>query len=91
MLQEVEGQVSFTFDTWTSNSGKPYLSVTGHYIAVPEEKPLEWQLQSEQLAFTPFEGHHSGANMAKILVRTVDRYGIRSKVQLFLSPLLTGN
>jgi hypothetical protein len=32
------------------------------------------------LAFTHFEGTHSGANMANVLIRTVDRYGLRNKV-----------
>ncbi|KAF8240505.1 hypothetical protein L208DRAFT_1146438, partial [Tricholoma matsutake] len=31
-LADIEGKVSFTFDTWTFNSQDPYLSVTGHYI-----------------------------------------------------------
>jgi hypothetical protein len=54
--------------------------VTGHYIDAPPEKPQHWELKSDQLAFTPFEGRHTGNNMGDILVRTVDRYGIRKKV-----------
>jgi hypothetical protein len=76
----VPGQISFTFDTWTSETRDPYLSVTGHYISAPRDRPQDWELKSEQLAFAPFEGNHSGANMANVLVRTVDRYGIREKV-----------
>jgi hypothetical protein len=80
VFKDVPGQISFTFDTWTSETGDPYLSITGHYIAAPEDRPQDWELKSEQLAFAPFEGNHSGANMANVLVRTVDRYGIREKV-----------
>jgi hypothetical protein len=76
----VPGQISFTFDTWTSETRDPYLSVTGHYISFPKERPHDWELKSEQLAFVPFEGNHSGANMANVLVRTIDHYGIREKV-----------
>jgi hypothetical protein len=72
--------VSFTFDTWTSKTGDPFLSITGHYIAAPIEKPQDWELKSEQLAFAPFEGHHSGENMANVIIRVMDRYGIRNKV-----------
>jgi hypothetical protein len=78
--QNTPGQISTTFDTWTSGSGEPYLSVTGHYIDSPPERPQDWTLRTEQLAFAPFKGNHSGPNMSKILVRTIDRYGIRDKV-----------
>jgi hypothetical protein len=83
LLQNIPGQVLFTFDTWTSKTGDPFLSITGHYIAAPKDMPNEWELKSQQLAYTPFEGHHSGANIANILVRTVDRYGIRDKVIVY--------
>ena len=79
-LVHIEGKVSFTFDTWTSDAQDPYLSVTGHYIMAPEDQPQEWALKSEQLAFTHFEGNHSGANMANVLVCTVDHYDLRNKV-----------
>jgi hypothetical protein len=82
--QNIPGQVSFTFDTWTSKTGDPFLSVTGHYITAPPDKPNEWQLKNQQLAFAPFEGHHAGSNMSTILVRTVDRYGIRDKVTYYM-------
>ena len=80
MFQSLPGKVSFTFDTWTSEAGDPYLSVTGHYISAEKETPHEWELKSEQLAFTHIEGNHSGANLGGILVRTIDRYSIRNKV-----------
>ncbi|KAF8878632.1 hypothetical protein BD779DRAFT_1403148, partial [Infundibulicybe gibba] len=31
-LAMVPGKVSFTFDSWTSDPGDPFLSVTAHYI-----------------------------------------------------------
>ncbi|KAF5371935.1 hypothetical protein D9757_011488 [Collybiopsis confluens] len=76
-IASAPGKVSFTFDSWTSDNGDPYLSVTGHYIASgPMDRPNNWSLKCEQLAFEPFHGHHSGVNMANVLVRTIDRYGI---------------
>jgi hypothetical protein len=74
------GQISFTFDTWTSETRDLYLSVTGHYISAPKERPQDWELKSKQLVFAPFEGNHSGANMANVLIRTVKHYGIHNKV-----------
>jgi hypothetical protein len=76
----VPGQISFTFDTWMSETRDSYLSVTGHYISAPKERPQDWELKSEQLAFTAFEGNHSGANMASVLIEIIDRYGIHNKV-----------
>jgi len=78
-----------TFDSWTSLTGDPFLSVTAHYIDAPADKPQEWALKTEQLAFTPIEGNHSGANIGKILIETIDNYGIRDKVcisSFHLSP-----
>lgn len=80
MVQDIPGKVSFTFDAWTSDPGDLFLSVTGHYIHSPPENPNDWKLKTEQLAFSPIEGRHSGANMANLLVRTVDRYSLRKKV-----------
>ena len=79
-LADVEGKVSFTFDTWTSDAHNSYLSVTAHYIIAPDGLPQAWELKSEQLAFTHFEGNHSGANIANVLINTVDRYDLRKKV-----------
>jgi hypothetical protein len=73
--------VSFTFDTWTSGTGDPYISITAHYIDSPDEHPYDWTLKAEQLAFAPFEGNHSGVNMSNIVVGTVERFGILDKVR----------
>jgi hypothetical protein len=75
--------VSLTFDLWTSQNGDPFLSVTGHYITSPTDYPSEWELRTDQLAFAAIEGNHSGANMANIIVRIIDRYDLRDKVRPF--------
>jgi hypothetical protein len=80
-LAVIPSKVSFTFDSWTSDAGDPYLSVTGHYIFAPADKPQEWKLKAEQLAFKHIKGNHSGANISKILVNTLDRYKLRKKVE----------
>lgn len=56
--------------------------MTGHYIAAPKNNPQAWALKSEQLAFSPFEGHHTGSNIAQVLIRVIDKYNIRTKVRL---------
>lgn len=69
-----------TFDTWTSRTGDPFLSVTAHYICSSPSNPQLWELQSEQLAVTPVEGNHSGQNIGKILVEVIDKYELRNNV-----------
>ena len=78
-FQDIPGKVSFTFDTWTSEAGDPYLSVTGHYVGSAAGYPNDWELKSEQLGFMHIEGNHSGANLGGILIHVIDRYGIRHK------------
>jgi hypothetical protein len=46
----------------------PFLGVTGHYIDTPADSPEDWNIKSEQLAYTLIEGNHSGDNLSKILV-----------------------
>jgi hypothetical protein len=40
-LAVIPSKISFTFDSWTSGAGNPYLSVTGHYIFAPADRPQE--------------------------------------------------
>ncbi len=80
ILKNLPYKVSFTFDTWTSEPGDPYLSITGHYIDAPADRPKDWELKMEQLSFEEIKGRHMGRNMAEILVHTVDRYQIHGKV-----------
>ncbi|KAJ6631849.1 hypothetical protein B0H10DRAFT_1937605 [Mycena sp. CBHHK59/15] len=65
-------------------TGDPFLGVTGHYIDAPADSPEDWSLKSEQLAYTPIEGNYSGDNLSRILVRTVDGYDLRDKVDIVL-------
>ena len=78
--KNIQGTVSFTFDTWTSKTGDPFLSITGHYIAASPDRHDVWKLKTQQLAFASFEGHHSGTNMSNVSICTLDHYSICEKV-----------
>lgn len=80
-----------TFDSWTSLIGDPFLSITGHYIQSAIGDPQKWELCSEQLAFSPIEGNHSGQNMSQILLETVDRFELGEKVcaYIFYSTIIS--
>jgi hypothetical protein len=74
-----------------SEPGMPFLSVTAHYIDSPDGKPQEWELKSEQLAFTIINGNHSGSNVGRILIETIDNYNFRTKVGWFTADNATNN
>jgi hypothetical protein len=66
-LKHVNSKISMMFDSWTSLPGHPFLSLTAHYIDSPTDKPQEWELKMEQLAFTPIRGNHSGVTLGPAL------------------------
>ena len=80
----VEGEISFTFDTWTSDPGQNFISVTAHFIDSPKDQPDQWALREVQLAFAPLEGHHTGANIASVIQGVLDQYDIRERYVLYL-------
>jgi hypothetical protein len=61
------------------------MSITGHYIDTPPEKPSDWDLKEVQLAFTPLEGRHNAVNQAKVLIRMIERFDLQGKVGWFTS------
>jgi hypothetical protein len=85
-LKNVLSKISFTFDTWTSAPGDPYLSLTAHFISAPADRPDAWELKTNQLIFQEIQGRHTGKNMADILSRALDRYNLRGKVRLVGIP-----
>lgn len=90
-LKHVDSKISFTFDSWTSEPGVPFLSITAHYIDSPAGKPQEWELKTDQLSFTIINGNHSGNNIGRILIETIDNYDIRTKVGWFTADNATNN
>ena len=88
-MKNLPSMVSFTFDTWTSAPGDPYLSLTAHYIDAPSDCPNSWLLKSEQLLLQEIKGRHTGKNMSEILCCAIKQYELCGKVQLtavILSP-----
>ncbi len=78
----------FTFDTWTSKGtgNNPYISVTAHYVSSPVDKPDQWALKEDQLAFALLEGHHTRANITSIVTNVLNEYGISEKVSIVFMP-----
>jgi hypothetical protein len=86
-MKHIPSKVSFTFDTWTSAPGDPYISLTAHYIYAPADHPSSWFLKSEQLLFQEIQGRHTSKNMSSILRLAIDKYGLRGKVCVDLSVI----
>ena len=69
-------------------SSNPYLSITAHYVNSPVDKPDQWVLREDQLAFMLLDGHHTRANMASIIASVLDDYGISGKVSIVFMPCI---
>jgi len=80
----VEGEISFTFDSWTSESSHPYLLVTAHYIDSPKDQLDQWVIRKAQFTFVPLEGPHTGANITSVISSMLDWYDICEKVRDFI-------
>jgi hypothetical protein len=87
----VEGQISFTFDTWTSEGNHNYLLATAHYIDSSEDRPDQWMLRDIQLTFALLEGPHTGANIASVLASVLEQYGICEKVFILFMLCIAAN
>lgn len=78
------GEISFTFDGWTSLVGVPYLTFTVHYIDINTQDSTNWTLRAHILRFPKVNSSHSGANTAVTLMRVIDKYELHSKVYLVM-------
>ncbi|KIJ07535.1 hypothetical protein PAXINDRAFT_158391 [Paxillus involutus ATCC 200175] len=78
-LKGVPGQISITFNAWTSSVYDPYLIIMAHYIDSLAGQPNEWKLKARTLAFTAIDRDHSGANTAGIITQVVQWYGLCGK------------
>lgn len=72
------GKLSFTADMWSSAGMHPYLAITVHWLARREDGSV--CLRQALLAFRRVRGAHSGARLARIVVRIFDSANIIFKV-----------
>lgn len=66
--------IHLALDLWSSPNCLPILGVVAHYIS--EDNSLEESVLSVQV----IEGDHSGENLARYTMKTIDDYGIASKL-----------
>ncbi len=82
-LKAAPGRISFTVDCWSSSSMDAYISVTAHYISAVKG----WVMDDELAAFKYVRGSHSGENLARVVINSLDDLGITKKV--FIPPQFT--
>jgi hypothetical protein len=80
-LSKIDSKVSMMFNSWTSIIGDLFFSVTSYYIWNPDDKPQQWELRREQLSFEYIVGNHSGQNIARMLINSIDTYVLQEKVR----------
>lgn len=76
ILQEIESQILFTLDIWTSVSMKAFLAITAHYI------DKSWKMQSITIDFVQLWGIHSGENIKEAFLLCLKKFMIQTKVNL---------
>lgn len=72
--------VNATLDIWSDRQMRSYLGVTCHYISVDK-----FTLCSSLLCCTRFGGSHTGDRIASEIESLLDVYGIKQKVDYFIT------
>ncbi|KAI0919445.1 hypothetical protein AcV7_006181 [Taiwanofungus camphoratus] len=78
-LTHAIGKISFTLDIWSDQRRRPYLCLTGHWIA-RDKLTKSLLLKAGLLAFHRIFGKHDGKNLAKIVLKLLDRAGVTVKL-----------
>jgi hypothetical protein len=69
-----DAKVSVALDAWTSPNRLSFLAVVIYFI------DIDWKYQEVLIGFAQIEGEHSGANLARILSRILEDYGLEDRV-----------
>jgi hypothetical protein len=62
-----------------------------HYVNSVVDRPDQWVMREDQLTFMLLKGHHTRANIAVIIARILNEYGISEKVCLVFMPYTYAN
>ena len=66
-------RVALTCDGWTSRATQSYVTITSHYISD------DWEMVTHVLQTRAMHDSHTGSNIADLLKRAVDEWGIQDK------------
>lgn len=73
-------------DMWSDKRLRPYMAITGHWIAVkviqtPSGPQYSLHLRSALIGFIRVPGHHDGEHLAQAFLHVIDRIRISGKVR----------
>ncbi|EXX59676.1 hypothetical protein RirG_186940 [Rhizophagus irregularis DAOM 197198w] len=86
MLQNVLGKLSFTLDCWTSTNNIAFLGITCHFVDV------DWCLKETLVDFIHLSGSHSGENLAKEFLKSIDEdFNILTKIMTITADNAANN
>lgn len=81
------GHPSFTWDMWSKDhTSEAFVGVIVQWIKVAEDGT--WSLESKVLAFHRVYGDHGGVNIARHLVKLLDRAGVTTETTNNVCDLL---
>lgn len=78
-------KINLTIDAWTSSNKLPFLAVTAHWINTQYEK------FNTLIGFERLKGSHTASNMADVLVKVLNMYGIRESINCITADNATVN
>ena len=78
-------KVNLTIDAWTSSNKLPFLAITAHWIDTKYEK------YNTLIGFERLRGSHTAGNMADVLVKVLNIYGIREAINCITADNATVN
>ncbi|KAF8632304.1 hypothetical protein AX17_004881 [Amanita inopinata Kibby_2008] len=71
------GKKSYTIDLWSAKNRKSYICITAHYLTWQNCETQEGLIfKHAVLAFHEVKGHHTGNNLANLLIKLFERAGI---------------
>ena len=79
------GRINLTIDAWTSSNKLPFLAITAHWIDITYER------FNTLIGFERLKGSHTAGNMADVLVKVLNMYGIREAINCITADNATVN
>ena len=79
------GRTNLTINAWISSNKLPFLAITAHWIDITYER------FNTLIGFERLKGSHTAGNMADILVKVLNMYGIRKAINCITADNATVN
>ncbi|KAJ3533021.1 hypothetical protein NMY22_g7505 [Coprinellus aureogranulatus] len=85
MFKSLDTKVAISLDAWTSENQYAFLAIVAHYVS------KDGELEELLIDFREIQGAHTGENLAELVWRTMETYGLLGKVIAFVMDNATNN